>query len=156
MIHSLIASSRHLIRDCKGNPLLPAPFFVVLCHPCPPRAFFSDRLRADQATVGDARRLFYLCRDQLKIMRASFRDLDSERLIEDEKLRYHGAGLLRTKWWGAEHAYFSSNGKVRCGHFLTDPLQKDALSLPNTMPTCTAWLICCPLALQMGSFIWNC
>lgn len=88
----------------------------------PSLAFFSDRLRADQATVGDARRLFYLCRDQLKIMRASFRDLDSERLIEDEKLRYHGAGLLRTKWWGAEHAYFSSNGKVRCGHFFDGPI----------------------------------
>ena len=88
----------------------------------PSLAFFSDRLRADQATVGDARRLFYLCRDQLKIMRASFRDLDSERLIEDEKLRYHGAGLLRTKWWGAEHAYFSSNGTVRCGHFFDGPI----------------------------------
>ena len=88
----------------------------------PSLAFFSDRLRADQATVGDARRLFYLCRDQLKIMRSSFRDLDSERLIEDEKLRYHGAGLLRTKWWGAEHAYFSSNGKVRCGHFFDGPI----------------------------------
>ena len=73
----------------------------------PSLAFFSDRLREDQPTVGDTRRLFYLCRDQLKIMRSSFQDLDSDRLIDDET-RYHGAGLLRTKWWGAEHAYFSS------------------------------------------------
>ena len=88
----------------------------------PSLSFFSDRLREDQPSIGDVRRLFYLCRDQLKIMRASFRDLDKEKLLEDEKLRYHGAGLLRTKWWGAEHAYFSSKGKVRCGHFFDGPI----------------------------------
>ena len=66
--------------------------------------------------------MFYLCRDQLKIMRASFKDLDPEGLIEDEKLRLHGAGLLQTKWWGAEHAYFSSKGQVKCGHFFDGPV----------------------------------
>ena len=55
-------------------------------------------------------------------MRASFQDLDPERLIEDEKLRLHGAGLLQTKWWGAEHAYFSSKGHVKCGHFFDGPV----------------------------------
>lgn len=88
----------------------------------PSLSFFSDRLREDQSGIGDVRRLFYLCRDQLKIMRASFRDLDREKLIEDEKLRFHGAGLLRTKWWGAEHAYFTGSGKVRCGHFFDGPI----------------------------------
>ena len=88
----------------------------------PSLSFFSDRLREDQANLADTRRLFYLCRDQLKIMRASFKDLDPQRLIEDEKLRVHGAGLLQTKWWGAEHAYFSSKGQVKCGYFFDGPV----------------------------------
>ena len=88
----------------------------------PSLSFFADRIREKQPSMGDARRLFFLCRDQLKIMRASFRDLDPARLVEEEKLRLHGAGLLQTKWWGAEHAYFSSNGKVRCGHFFDGPV----------------------------------
>lgn len=88
----------------------------------PSLSFFSDRLRENQASLADTRRLFYLCRDQLKIMRASFKDLDPERLVEDEKLRLHGAGLLQTKWWGAEHAYFSSKGQVKCGHFFDGPV----------------------------------
>ena len=88
----------------------------------PSLSFFSDRLREAQANLADTRRLFYLCRDQLKIMRASFKDLDPERLIEDEKLRLHGAGLLQTKWWGAEHAYFSSKGQVKCGYFFDGPV----------------------------------
>mgnify|MGYP006429616467 CR=1 FL=1 len=88
----------------------------------PSLSFFSDRLREDHANLADTRRLFYLCRDQLKIMRASFNDLDPDQLIEDEKLRLHGAGLLQTKWWGAEHAYFSSKGQVKCGHFFEGPV----------------------------------
>ena len=88
----------------------------------PSLSFFSDRLRGNQPSLADTRRLFYLCRDQLKIMRASFRDLDPARLVEDEKIRLHGAGLLRSKWWGAEHAFFSSKGTVKCGHFFDGPI----------------------------------
>lgn len=88
----------------------------------PSLSFFSDRLSEGDPTISDTRRLFYLCRDQLKIMRASFGDIDPLRLEDDEKLRLHGAGLLQTKWWGAEHAYFSSNGKVRCGNFFDGPV----------------------------------
>lgn len=88
----------------------------------PSLSFFSDRLRENKANLADTRRMFYLCRDQLKIMRASFKDLDPEGLVEDEKLRLHGAGLLQTKWWGAEHAYFSSKGQVKCGHFFDGPV----------------------------------
>ena len=90
----------------------------------PSLSFFSDRIRENHGGIADTRRLFYLCRDQLKIMRASFKDLDPERLIEDEKIRLHGAGLLQTKWWGAEHAYFSSKGKVKCGHFFDGPVSE--------------------------------
>ena len=88
----------------------------------PSLGFFSDRLNGDSFSMGDVRRLFYLCRDQLKIMRASFEDIDPPRLVDDEKLRLHSAGLLQTKWWGAEHAYYSSKGKVRCGHFFDGPV----------------------------------
>jgi len=88
----------------------------------PSLTFFINRVREKSATLADVRRIFYLCRDQLKIMRASFGDLDPSRLAEDEKLRLHGAGLLRTKWWGAEHSYFSGNGNVRCGHFFDGPV----------------------------------
>ena len=88
----------------------------------PSLTFFINRVREKSATLADVRRIFYLCRDQLKIMRASFADLDPSRLAEDEKLRVHGAGLLRTKWWGAEHSYFAGNGNVRCGHFFDGPI----------------------------------
>lgn len=88
----------------------------------PSLSFFSDRLTGKSFSMGDVRRLFYLCRDQLKIMRASFEDIDPNRLVEDEKLRLHSAGLLQTKWWGAEHAYFSAQGKVKCGHFFDGPV----------------------------------
>ena len=94
----------------------------TLLSSMPSLGFFSDRLNGDSFSMGDVRRLFYLCRDQLKIMRASFGDIDPPRLTEDEKLRLHSAGLLQTKWWGAEHAYFSSKGKVRCGHFFDGPV----------------------------------
>lgn len=94
----------------------------TLLSSMPSLSFFSDRLNGESYAMGDVRRLFYLCRDQLKIMRASFGDIDPTRLIEDEKLRLHSAGLLQTKWWGAEHAYFSSQGKVRCGHFFDGPV----------------------------------
>lgn len=88
----------------------------------PSLTFFINRVREKSATLADVRRIFYLCRDQLKIMRASFADLDPIRLADDEKLRVHGAGLLRSKWWGAEHSYFSGNGNVRCGHFFDGPV----------------------------------
>ncbi len=88
----------------------------------PSMGFFIERIKAGKGTVGDIRRLFYLCRDQKKIMRASFGDLDAARLAEDEELRLHGAGLLKTKWWGAEHSYFNDPGKVRCGHFFDGPV----------------------------------
>ena len=88
----------------------------------PSLSFFINRVRENSATVADIRRIFYLCRDQLKIMRSSFADLDPGRLADDEKLRLHGAGLLRSKWWGAEHSYFSGKGKVRCGHFFDGPV----------------------------------
>jgi hypothetical protein len=88
----------------------------------PSMGFFTERILLGKGTIGDVRRLFYLCRDQKKIMRASFGDLDASRLADDETLRLHGAGLLRTKWWGAEHTYFSEPGKARCGHFFDGPV----------------------------------
>tara|TARA_Y100000588_G_scaffold7697_2_gene8922 strand:+ start:1193 stop:2431 length:1239 start_codon:yes stop_codon:yes gene_type:complete len=83
---------------------------------------FLKKVGQGKGKRGDVRRLFYLCRDQMKIMRASFSDLDAPLLAEDEKLRLHGAGLLRTKWWGAEHSYYNEPGKVLCGSFFEGPI----------------------------------
>ena len=92
----------------------------------------------------------------LKIMRASFEDIDPTRLVDDEKLRLHSAGLLQTKWWGAEHAYYSSKGKVRCGHFFDGPVtERVVLNLLNTTQTCIVWQICFHHDLPMENFIWN-
>ena len=113
---------RVLEHDLKSEDQATRSVLRTTLASLPSLSFFSDRLREDQANLADSRRLFYLCRDQLKIMRASFKDLDPERLIEDEKLRLHGAGLLQTKWWGAEHAYFSSKGQVKCGYFFDGPV----------------------------------
>ena len=88
----------------------------------PSMGYFLNKIHGERGSAGDARRLFYLCRDQMKIMRASFGDLDAPLLAEDEKMRLHGAGLLRTKWWGAEHSYYSRAGKVKCGYFFEGPI----------------------------------
>lgn len=110
-----------LVKDQNNDPSSRSTQRSMLAA-LPSLSFFINRIRENSATVADVRRIFYLCRDQLKIMRASFADLDPDRLADDEKLRIHGAGLLRTKWWGAEHSYFSGSGNVRCGHFFDGPV----------------------------------
>ena len=102
----------------------------------PSLSFFSDRLREDQPSIGDVRRLFYLCRDQLKI------------------IGHHSVILIRKNFWkmrslgttvqvfsnqmvGAEYAYFSSKGKVRCGHFFDGPITERWLNLQSMMQICT-------------------
>lgn len=117
-IDSLLANP--ISKDKEGDGA--QSVYRSLLSSMPSLSFFSDRLNGKSFSMGDVRRLFYLCRDQLKIMRASFDDIDPNRLLEDEKLRLHSAGLLQTKWWGAEHAYFSAQGKVRCGHFFDGPV----------------------------------
>jgi hypothetical protein len=117
-IDSLLANP--ISKDKEGDGA--QSVYRSLLSSMPSLSFFSDRLNGKSFSMGDVRRLFYLCRDQLKIMRASFEDIDPSQLVEDEKLRLHSAGLLQTKWWGAEHAYFSTQGKVRCGHFFDGPV----------------------------------
>ena len=110
----------HSVMEQNGDPVSRSIQRSLLAA-LPSLAFFINRVREKSATLADVRRIFYLCRDQLKY--AGFvRDLDPARLAEDEKLRVHGAGLLRSKWWGAEHSYFSGNGNVRCGHFFDGPV----------------------------------
>ena len=117
-IDSLLANP--ISKDKEGDGA--QSVYRSLLSSMPSLSFFSDRLNGKSFSMGDVRRLFYLCRDQLKIMRDSFEDIDPSQLVEDEKLRLHSAGLLQTKWWGAEHAYFSTQGKVRCGHFFDGPV----------------------------------
>jgi hypothetical protein len=84
--------------------------------------FFISKLSSGDGDICDVRRAFYLCRDQLKIMRSCFGDLDKPRLSKDEELRYHGTELLRSKWWGAKHAFFKQISKASLGHFFDGPV----------------------------------
>ena len=54
----------------------------------PSLAHFLELAGNGKVGLSEVRRIFYLCRDQLKIMRASFRDLDPHRLAEDELIRF--------------------------------------------------------------------
>ncbi len=90
----------------------------------PSLAHFLDLAGSGKISLSEVRRIFYLCRDQLKIMRASFRDLDPQRLAEDELIRIHGSYLLRQKWTGARHSYFNSSGMASCGNFFEGPISE--------------------------------
>lgn len=90
----------------------------------PSLAHFLDLAGSGKANLSEIRRIFYLCRDQLKIMRASFRDLDPQRLEDDELIRLHGTHLLRQKWTGARHSYFNSQGLASCGNFFEGPISE--------------------------------
>ncbi len=90
----------------------------------PSLAHFLDLAGTGKATLSEVRRIFYLCRDQLKIMRASFNDLDPQRLEQDELIRMHGTHLLRQKWMGARHSYFNSSGTASCGNFFEGPISE--------------------------------
>lgn len=50
----------------------------------------------------DVLRVFYLTRDQLKILRNCFPGLDAERARLDRELNFHSTKLLREKWEGFE------------------------------------------------------
>ena len=84
--------------------------------------FFISKLSSGEGDICDVRRVFYLCRDQLKIMRSCFGDLDKPRLSKDEELRHHGTGLLRSKWWGANHTFVKQISKASLGQFFDGPV----------------------------------
>lgn len=90
----------------------------------PSLAHFIDLACKGKINLSEVRRIFYLCRDQLKIMRASFRDLDPQRLEQDELIRLHGTHLLRQKWTGARHSFFTSHGLANCGNFFEGPISE--------------------------------
>ena len=90
----------------------------------PSLAHFLELAGSGKVALSDVRRIFYLCRDQLKIMRASFADLDPQRLADDELIRIHGSHLLRQKWTGARHAFFGSKGTANCGNFFEGPISE--------------------------------
>jgi hypothetical protein len=90
----------------------------------PSLAHFIDLAGSGKIGLSEVRRIFYLCRDQLKIMRASFRDLDPQRLADDELIRIHGTHLLRQKWTGARHSFFDSSSLAKCGNFFEGPISE--------------------------------
>ena len=93
----------------------------------PALGFFCNKVQTNRADVSDARRLYYLCRDQLKIMRSVFRDIDPSRLKDDQKYRIHGTDMLRRKWRGAQHAWFKDTGKIRFGNCFDGPINTSRL-----------------------------
>ena len=127
------ASQSFSIKDQLGgwaDPLSPTDDPVAhslqrsLLAALPSLSHFIDLAGSGKANLSEVRRIFYLCRDQLKIMRASFRDLDPTRLEEDELIRLHGSHLLRQKWTGARHSYFNSGGTASCGNFFEGPISE--------------------------------
>jgi hypothetical protein len=127
------ASQSFSIKDQLGewaDPLSPTDDPVAhslqrsLLAALPSLSHFIDLAESGKANLSEVRRIFYLCRDQLKIMRASFRDLDPMRLEEDELIRLHGSHLLRQKWTGARHSYFNSGGTASCGNFFEGPISE--------------------------------
>jgi len=56
--------------------------------------------------------LYYLARDQLKIMRSFIVDLDPAKRTEDEKIRHHSIQLLIEKWQGAVYRAFGNQLEV--------------------------------------------
>ena len=112
------------------DPLRPAEDPVAqslqrsLLASLPSLAHFTDLAGSGKIGLSEVRRIFYLCRDQLKIMRASFQDLDPQRLAEDELIRVHGTHLLRQKWSGARHSFFNQSGLASCGNFFEGPISE--------------------------------
>ncbi|MBT4223644.1 MAG: hypothetical protein HOD72_04185 [Opitutae bacterium] len=94
----------------------------VLLTSLPSLNFFISKLSSGEGGICDVRRVFYLCRDQLKIMRSCFGDLDKPRLSKDEEIRHHGTSLLRSKWWGANHTFVNQISKASLGHFFDGPI----------------------------------
>ena len=89
----------------------------------PALGYFVSRVRAGDGNVSDARRMFYLCRDQLKIMRSAFSDIDPSRLQDDKKLRIHSTDFLLRKWRGAQHSWFTGGRQIGFGQYFDGPLQ---------------------------------
>ncbi len=81
------------------------------------------------ATEIDARRLFFLTRDHLKMMRNAIPDLDPPRYARDLSYKLHGAALLVEKWSNVTHtletaaahviidSHFNGNVSERCIEF---------------------------------------
>jgi len=61
----------------------------------------------------DLHRMFFLARDQLKIMRNSLPDLDPAGRARDEEQRLHHVGLLVEKWQGGDYKFQGHDAVVR-------------------------------------------
>ena len=120
-----LSSSEKIARSSHELPCrsLQVAYLATL----PALGFFCQKVQTHQANVSDARRLYYLCRDQLKIMRSVFQDLDPSRLDDDKKFRIHSTDLLRRKWRGAQHAWFKDSGKINFGNCFDGPINTSRL-----------------------------
>lgn len=81
---------RQIIHDVKGGA------FQAL-------AMYLQLLSLDAAIPAQLHRMFFLARDQLKIMRNALPGIDPEGTARDEEQRLHAVELLVEKWDHAEH-----------------------------------------------------
>lgn len=81
---------RQILHDVKGGA------FQAL-------AVYLQLLALGAAPLEQLHRMFFLARDQLKIMRNALPDIDPEGSARDEEQRLHAVELLVEKWHGADH-----------------------------------------------------
>ena len=152
---SLDDSLRLSVTEQHGDPVSRSTQRSLLAA-LPSLTFFINRVREKSATLADARRIFYLCRDQLKIMRASFADLDPTRLADDEKLRVHGPVFSAPSGGGPSIPTFPEMEASDADIFSTARSQSVASNSPNTIPTFIVWPTCSLPEPETGSFTSNC
>lgn len=103
---TFIGRVRELGRD---TPRLPEPGAIDrVIHDLRGGAFQALSIQLQLIGLGvtqadDVARMFFLARDQLKIMRSAVRDIDPAGYERDRAERLHGARLLIEKWDGAVH-----------------------------------------------------
>lgn len=91
---------------------LTAIFRELMAGPFPSLYGLLDLVRVQGSAEELARPLFYLSRDQLKIMRALVRDLDPAQRALDEEVREHAVDLILEKWRDGVYRAFGKAARV--------------------------------------------
>ncbi len=94
------ALARQVLHDLKGGALQALAAYIQLAA----RGLVS---------AAQLNRMFFLARDQLKIMRSCVGGLDAAAAARDSAYRLHSVELLREKWASAEHRVGAGPVEVR-------------------------------------------
>lgn len=112
----LVTSVRELGAQLPEGPA--APRLRQVAHDLKGGAFQALAVYLQLLAMGlsrdeDLHRMFFLARDQLKIMRNSLPDLDASGRARDEEQRLHHVELLVDKWQGGDHRLQNRSAAVR-------------------------------------------